>query len=119
MSWCFLTFWHPKPLVSPLKHANFDDFLMINWGILGTHVVNRQEIQLTQDLIELFVRYQVPPDLMSYDEAHGSRPEKLNRVSTAEKLKQALHGASKQWQQWLVGSRGVAVYVLWVTTNPS
>lgn len=29
------------------------------------------------------------------------------------------NGASKQWQQWLVGSRGVAVYVLWVTTNPS
>lgn len=54
-------------------------------------MVNRQEIQLTQDLIELFVRYQVPPDLMSYDEAQGTMPEKLNRVSTAEKLKQALN----------------------------
>lgn len=57
-----------------------------------------KEIQLTQDLIELFVRYQVPPDLMSYDEAHGSRPEKLNRVSTAEKLKQVKDHAEALWQ---------------------
>lgn len=57
-----------------------------------------KEIQLTQDLIELFVRYQVPPDLMSYDEAHGSRPEKLNRVSTAEKLKQVKDHVEALWQ---------------------
>eukprot|EP00435_Cladocopium_sp_Y103_P051543 s1496_g16.t1 len=57
-----------------------------------------KEIQLTQDLIELFVRYQVPPDLMSYDEAHGSRGEKLNRVSTAEKLKQVKDHVEALWQ---------------------
>ena len=67
-------------------------------GVLHGSHVNRQEIQLTQDLIELFVRYQVPPDLMSYDGEPGSGE------STAEKLKQARdarygYGASNGWER--------------------
>ncbi|CAL1170993.1 unnamed protein product [Cladocopium goreaui] len=80
--------------------AAFPDVGAESAGVLVDQGNTREnwEIQLTQDLIELFVRYQVPPDLMSYDEAHGSRPEKLNRVSTAEKLKQVKDHVEALWQ---------------------
>ncbi|CAE6909179.1 unnamed protein product [Symbiodinium natans] len=47
-----------------------------------------KEIQLTQDLIELFVRYQVAPDLMSYEpwSSLAGLAEKAARVGAAEKL---------------------------------
>eukprot|EP00012_Vannella_robusta_P013716 CAMPEP_0206209744 /NCGR_PEP_ID=MMETSP0166-20121206/17093_1 /ASSEMBLY_ACC=CAM_ASM_000260 /TAXON_ID=95228 /ORGANISM="Vannella robusta, Strain DIVA3 518/3/11/1/6" /LENGTH=500 /DNA_ID=CAMNT_0053631203 /DNA_START=92 /DNA_END=1594 /DNA_ORIENTATION=+ len=42
-----------------------------------------KEIQLTQDLLELFIEYQIPSDLISFDEddhPHASTPEKINIV---------------------------------------
>eukprot|EP00913_Durusdinium_trenchii_P017267 g16237.t1 len=53
-----------------------------------------EEIQLTQDLIELFVRYQVPPDLMSYEAGSG---DKLGRVSPSQKLQEVKQHVKALW----------------------
>ena len=40
------------------------------------------QIALTQDLLELFIEYQIPSDLLTYDEGEGAAPErKLAAVS--------------------------------------
>ncbi|CAJ1353717.1 unnamed protein product [Effrenium voratum] len=54
-----------------------------------------KEIQLTQDLIELFVKYQVPPDLMSYD--GGGARNKAGEVLAGEKLDQVKSHVAKLW----------------------
>ncbi|CAE7698434.1 unnamed protein product [Symbiodinium sp. CCMP2456] len=56
------------------------------------------EIQLTQDLIELFVRYQVAPDLMSYEPWSSGVAEKAARVTAADKLAAVKSHVKSLWE---------------------
>ncbi len=56
-----------------------------------------KEIQLTQDLMELFLTYQIPSDLLSYDgETLTSVKEKLNRVKENVKAIRDMINAAKE-----------------------
>ncbi|CAE7810338.1 TRPT1, partial [Symbiodinium necroappetens] len=57
-----------------------------------------KEIQLTQDLIELFVRYQVAPDLMSYEPWSSGVAEKAARVTAADKLAAVKSHVKSLWE---------------------
>lgn len=57
-----------------------------------------KEIQLTQDLIELFVRYQVAPDLMSYEPWSSGVAEKAARVTAADKLAAVKSHVRSLWE---------------------
>jgi len=57
-----------------------------------------KEIQLTQDLFELFVRYQVAPDLMSYEPWSSGVAEKAARVTAADKLAAVKSHVKSLWE---------------------
>jgi hypothetical protein len=55
-----------------------------------------KEIRLTQDLMEMFIKYQIPSDLISYDgNPNASVQEKLTRVKTHVKAMQDMIQHSK------------------------
>eukprot|EP00928_Gymnodinium_smaydae_P029326 TRINITY_DN22114_c0_g1_i2.p1 TRINITY_DN22114_c0_g1~~TRINITY_DN22114_c0_g1_i2.p1 ORF type:complete len:757 (-),score=84.58 TRINITY_DN22114_c0_g1_i2:54-2324(-) len=45
-----------------------------------------KEIKLTQDLMQLFIKYQIPSDLLSFDEASGQDGTQLVEPSNSERL---------------------------------
>lgn len=56
-----------------------------------------KEIQLSQDLLQLFMEYQIPSDLLSYDgPAEAPAPEKLARVAHHVSRMQALIAKARQ-----------------------
>ncbi|CAJ1378400.1 unnamed protein product [Effrenium voratum] len=68
---------------------------LLDWVLNLPEFSLTKEIQLTQDLIELFVKYQVPPDLMSYD--GGGARNKAGEVLAGEKLDQVKSHVAKLW----------------------
>jgi len=75
-----------------------------------------KEIQLTQDLLELFIRYQIPSDLISYDgTAAGSVETKVSTVQGYVSNMQAMIQKSKKTE--LEDAQEVQRYRLAQPTN--
>lgn len=66
-----------------------------------------KEIQLTQDLMDLFIRYQVPPDLLSYDDDVDA-PAKVKLTAVKEHVASLLSTINASQQRELDEARGQA-----------
>jgi len=77
-----------------------------------------KEIKLTQDLMDLFITYQIPSDLLSFGgEASASKLEKLNKVKShvqamqtmiqTERLKQLTEGRNEAMMRGFEGSSSI------------
>ncbi|CAE7217966.1 AGMAT [Symbiodinium sp. KB8] len=85
-------------LVLGSQTLKFAAVIKRQWLLVRVASPSVQEIQLTQDLIELFVRYQVAPDLMSYEPWSSGVAEKAARVTAADKLAAVKSHVKSLWE---------------------